>query len=159
MSDAANSQLVELTDQLALRHLINDYHWHADHFDWDAWADCFTEDAVFDFAGEFGVMRGRDQIRDICKSNMDHVYDEMQHVMVNLDFTPTGPDTAEGHGNLVFTAVPDRSRPDENFQSGGRYEWGFVRTPDGWRIRKAHLEFIWTRGDNVGDVFANAAEA
>ncbi len=153
METSTRSTVTERDDQLALQKLINAYHWHADHFDWVAWAACFTADAEFDFSSEFGTMRGREQIHDICKSNMDHVYEAMQHVMVNLDFDITGTDTAHGRGNLIFTAIPDRTRPEQNFQSGGRYQWEFARTPTGWRIAKAKLEFIWTRGDNVGDVF------
>ena len=153
METDTTSQFSELDDQLALQKLINRYHWCADQFDWRAWADCFTPDAEFDFAAEFGTMCGRDQIHDICKGNMDHVYEAMQPVRVNLDFEITGADTAVGHGNLIFTAIPERARPEQNFQSGGRYNWEFARTADGWRIAKARLEFIWKRGDNVGDVF------
>ena len=74
-------------DQLALNKLVNAYHWHAEPFDWDAWADCHTVTAEFDFAGELGVMRGRREILETC---MDHVYDTMQHVMMNLEFEITG---------------------------------------------------------------------
>jgi len=154
MSVDATARLQRLEDELALRVLINNYHWQADRFDWRAWAECFTEDAEFDFAGEFGTMRGRQAIHDTCKANMDHVYEAMQHVMVNLEFELTGADSATGHGNLIFTAVPERAKPEQNFQSGGRYEWTFARTANGWRIAKARLEFIWTRGDNIGEVFS-----
>lgn len=157
MSSEARADLGQLNDQLALKKLINNYHWCADHFDWQAWADCFTADAVFDFSDEFGTMCGRQQIHDICKGNMDDVYQAMQHVMVNLEFNITGESTATGHGNLIFTAVPDKTKPEQNFQSGGRYNWEFVRSVAGWRITRARLEFIWTRGENVGDVFSASA--
>lgn len=159
MSTETEARLQRLEDDLALHALINNYHWQADAFNWAAWADCFTEDAEFDFSAEFGTMRGRQQIHDTCKGNMDHVYAVMQHVMVNLAFELTGADTARGHGNLIFTALPDSARPEQNFQSGGRYNWEFARTPQGWRIAKAKLEFIWTRGDNVGAVFSGKSAA
>jgi ketosteroid isomerase-like protein len=154
MATELEARLQELEDQLALTKLINSYHRRADAFDWEAWADCFTEDAEFDFANEFGTMCGRRVIHDVCKSNMDHVYEVMQHVMVNLDFEVTGADTAIGHGNLIFTALPHADQPHLNFQSGGRYDWEFKRTLDGWRIAKAHLDFIWSQGENVGAVFS-----
>jgi hypothetical protein len=156
MASDMEARLQELEDQLGLGSLINSYHRRADRFDWTAWADCFTEDAEFDFANEFGTMCGRGAIHDVCKSNMDHVYEAMQHVMVNLDFEVTGSDTAIGHGNLIFTALPHADQPHQNFQSGGRYDWEFKRTADGWRIAKARLEFIWTQGDNAGAVFSEA---
>ena len=156
MTTDIEKRLNELEDQLALRKLINSYHWRADHFDWSAWADCFTEDAEFDFSGEFGVMCGRQAIHDICKDNMDHVYGEMQHVIVNLDFEVTGENTAAGHGNLIFTALADPAKPDQNFQFGGRYDWSFARTGQGWRISRARLDSLWTHGENAGDVFSDA---
>ena len=159
MSDNPTTPISHLEDQLALQNLINNYHWRADQFDWEGWADCFTEDAEFAFTNGFGTMRGRQEIHDVCKGNMDHVYGAMQHVMVNLAFEITGENTATGHGNLIFTALPDATKPDVNFQSGGRYEWEFLRTPAGWRINKARLDFIWTNGADSDAVFSSAEAA
>ncbi|MGD9604121.1 MAG: nuclear transport factor 2 family protein [Gammaproteobacteria bacterium] len=144
------------SDVYALARLINNYHWRADHFDWVGWADSFTEDAEFDLPGTFGMMKGRQQIHDICKGNMDHVYEAMQHVMVNLDFEVGGADSATGHGNLIFTAIPDAARPHEYYQAGGRYNWKFRRTSAGWKICTARLEFLWNNGGDQSDVFAGA---
>jgi len=143
-------------DIASLHKLIDNYHWQADHFEWVAWAESFTEDCEFDLPGTFGVMRGRQQIHDICKGNMDHVYATMQHVMVNLDFDVTGTDTATGHGNLIFTAVPDATQPHQFYQAGGRYRWEFRRTPAGWRISRARLDFLWNNGGDQADVFAGS---
>lgn len=157
MSDPdLSSRLDRIEELAALEKLIHTYHWNADHFDWKAWSECFTEDATFELPDTFGTMRGRREIHDTCKGNMDAVYDAMQHVMVNLDFELTGPATATGHGNLVFTAVPDRKRPDRCFRSGGRYTWSFAKTPEGWRIADATLEFIWNNGGDTDAVFAGS---
>ncbi|MDA0820849.1 MAG: nuclear transport factor 2 family protein [Proteobacteria bacterium] len=159
VSSDIEKRLQHFEDQLALNKLINSYHWRADHFEWQQWSNCFTEDAEFDFTGEFGTMCGRSNIHDICKGNMDHVYGAMQHVIVNLDFEVTGENSAVGHGNLIFTALPDPAQQHLNFQSGGRYNWEFKRTSEGWRISKARLDFIWTRGENVGAVFSEPQAA
>lgn len=143
-------------DLLLLQKLINNYHWQADHFEWAAWAASFTEDAEFDLPGTFGLMRGRQAIHDTCKGNMDHVYQTMQHVMVNLDFDIDGSDTARGHGNLIFTAVPDATKPHQYYQAGGRYTWEFRRTDGGWRISRARLDFLWNNGGDQADVFAGS---
>ena len=153
MTDSLEKRIQQLENLAALKKLIDTYHWRADHFDWQGWSECFTEDAEFEFPGAFGTMCGRKNIHDICKSNMDHVYGEMQHVMVNLDFDLTGPNTATGHGNLIFTAIPDPLKQSVNFMSGGRYNWEFKRTDDGWLIAKAHLVFLWTAGQDQEDVF------
>lgn len=155
-STASNLAPDTLRDNLLLEKLINNYHWRADQFDWAGWADSFTEDSVFEFVGGFGVMTGKQQIHDTCKGNMDHVYEIMQHVMVNLDFEITGADTATGHGNLVFSALPDASRPTRYYQSGGRYEWRFRRTPQGWKIAHTRLQFLWNNGADQDAVFGAA---
>jgi len=155
MSGEDLAKRLDRLEQLqALEKLINTYHWRADHFDWVGWADCFTEDAVFDLPNSFGLLKGRKNIHDSCKGNMDHVYDEMQHVMVNLDFELTGPDTAEGHGNLIFTGIADRDKPDEAYTGGGRYIWKFKKTTAGWRISEAMLQFLWNTGADSEAVFA-----
>ncbi len=143
-------------DLAGLTKLINNYHWRADHFDWVGWADSFTDDAEFELPGTFGMMKGRQQIHDICKGNMDHVYDTMQHVMVNLDFEITGVDSATGHGNLIFTAIPDAAKPHEYYQAGGRYNWKFKRTAAGWKICAARLDFLWNNGGDQSAVFAGS---
>lgn len=158
MADADLAARIDRIETLAaLEKLINTYHWNADHFDWKAWADCFTEDATFNLPGTFGLMQGRQAIHDTCKGNMDQVYDTMQHVMVNLDFEITGPDSATGHGNLVFTAVPDENRPDQPYRAGGRYTWAFRKTAEGWRIADATLVFLWNTGNDGDAVFADGA--
>lgn len=152
-ADNIEQQLQRMQAELDLKALINAYHWRADQFDWQGWSECFTEDAEFDFVGAFGVMRGRDEIRETCKGNMDHIYQVMQHIMVNLHFELGDADNASGRGNLIFIGVPDASKQDQNYMSGGRYEWRFKRTPQGWKIAHTRLQFLWTKGEDVGAVF------
>ncbi len=154
-----NTRLERIEQLEALKKLIHTYHWNADHFDWVAWSECFTEDATFNLPGTFGLMRGRREIHDTCKGNMDSVYDSMQHVMVNLDFEFSGEESATGHGNLVFTAVPDGTRPERCYRSGGRYTWSFAKTREGWKISDATLEFIWNTGDDADAVFSQMPAA
>ena len=155
MNAVPSYQTLAADDCAQLSKLINTYHWRADHFDWEGWADSFTEDAIFDLPATFGLMRGRQQIHDICKGNMDHVYDTMQHVMVNLDFDIIDANNATGHGNLLFTAVPEATKPHQFYQAGGRYNWKFRRTQSGWRICEARLDFLWNNGGDQSDVFAS----
>ncbi|MSR13934.1 MAG: nuclear transport factor 2 family protein [Gammaproteobacteria bacterium] len=151
-NETLESRLQRFEDERALEKLINTYHKRADAFDWGRWAETFTEDAVFEFAGGFGVMRGRQDIHDKCKGSMDHVYNVMQHIMVNLDFEVAGS-RATGTGNLIFVGISDPQKPTEFYMSGGRYRWVFARTKDGWKIAEAFLEFIWTNGADAEAVF------
>jgi hypothetical protein len=43
---------------------------------------------VLDLPNSFGLLTGRKETHDVCKGNMDHIYD-----MVNLYFEITGPDS------------------------------------------------------------------
>lgn len=151
------ARLDKLEAVQALTRLINSYHQTADRFDWDAWADHFIDDATFHFEHGFGEMKGRDGIKEICKSSMDPFYDLMQHIMVNLDFEIAGPDTATGRANLIFTAVFDGEKRDNYYQAGGIYRWDFVKTGakanGGWLIAGAYLDFVWNNGNDVGGVF------
>lgn len=153
MSDLAE-RLARLETIQDLTRLINSYHQTADRFDWEDWATHFTDDAVFVFEHGFGEMAGREGILEICKSSMDPFYDLMQHIMVNLDFEITGPDTASGRANLIFTAIFDSEKRDNYYQAGGIYRWDFRKTAEkGWLISKAYLDFVWNNGNDQGSVF------
>lgn len=153
-SVADRLQLLE--DKQALAEHMNHYCKTADRFDWATWAETFTEDSVFEFIGGFGDMQGRQTIHDTCKGSMDHVYDVMQHMMANLDFTVDG-DTATGTGNLIFTGIMDAAKPTEYYMSGGRYQWRYRRVGTGWKIAHTRLEFIWNNGGDKDAVFQEKA--
>lgn len=159
MTDAdLASRIGRIEDELALRKLINAYHKRADAIDWARWAECFTEDATFEFKS-FGTMRGRQAIHDTCKAAMDPIYDIHQHIMVNLDFEVSG-DSATGTGNLLFVAMTDAAKLTDYYMAGGRYQWRFARTADGWRITHARLEWLWNNGADSDAVFVgDLAEA
>jgi SnoaL-like domain len=153
VSKKVGPTIEQLDDQLQLQKLMNTYGWRADQLDWKGWSQTFTEDAVFDLPNSFGLLKGRKQIHDVCKGNMAHVYKIMQHIMVNLDFEITGPNSATGRGNLIFSGVADPAVPTQFVQSGGRYNWKFKRTKAGWRIHRARLDFLWNNGGDKESVF------
>lgn len=158
MGMTSEQRLAVLEDKQALAELINAYGKVADRFDWEGWAEgAFTEDSEFVFVGGFGVMRGRNEILEVCKGSMDPFYDVMQHILVNLDFEVDG-DTATGTSNLIFTAIFDKDKPTDYYQAGGRYQWGFVRTEQGWRIAHTRLEFLWNNGADENSVFEQKTE-
>ena len=153
MSDDLAKLVYEHEQIRQLTKLIATYHQRADAFDWEGWAETFVEDAEFTFEHGFGLMKGKQGILDICKSSMDPYYDLMQHIMINLDFELTGPDTATGKANLIFTATFDETKRDQYYQAGGIYRWTFRKAADGWRIASAYLDFIWNKGNDSDAVF------
>src|SRR5919201_755065 len=97
------ARLRELEDREALHRLMCRYSRSVDSFDWDAWAQCWAPDAVADF-GRSGPVEGRDAI--VARSRQAQgVYRHsggIQHLIANLEFAVSG-DSAEGHGNLLFS--------------------------------------------------------
>lgn len=140
-------RIKHIEDQNELKRLMNTYHWRADHDEWESWSELFTEDATYNFRNSWGFLNGRAEIRDVCREKMRDAWGATQHLLVNLEFTITGENSAIGHGNLFFAGCPDAAKPDENYITGGRYNWEFKRTPAGWRIYRGQLDFLWNTGN------------
>lgn len=137
-----------------VKKLMDTYCNLADSFRWEEWASCFEEDAVFDLPNTFGKLNGRIDILRKCKGSMDSIYAGMQHYIVNVCVDVCDASTAKATGNLIFVGVPDLSKPTEYYQSGGRYQWEFVKKNGKWRISNAVLDFIWNNGRDLGSVFS-----
>lgn len=146
------ARIQRIEDELAIRKLMNLYCKRADAFEWDNWAETFTEDSEFEFEGGFGTMQGKQTILETCRGAMDHVYDDFIHYIVNVDADIDG-DTATGTGNIIFAALTDETRPTNVLLQGGRYKWTFKRTEAGWRIARTKLRFIWNNGGDEDAVF------
>jgi hypothetical protein len=116
----------------------------------------FTEDAVFTIPGAFGILTGRKEIHDVSKAALAALYQTTQHYIVNLDFEIDG-DSATGSGDLIYCALPDAGQPTGYYLTGGRYRWTFARTPAGWRIATASLNFLWNNGAGNGSVLAKTS--
>lgn len=147
------SPLDMLLVESEVQKLMNVYCRLADEFKWEAWAECFAEDAYFNLPGTFGEMVGRETILKTCKGNMDHIYAEQQHYIVNVDVTATSRDQASATGNLIFVGIPDAKKPTEAYQAGGRYVWQFKRINGEWKICHAVLDFLWNNGQDSDAVF------
>lgn len=140
-----------------VKKLMNTYCSLADQFRWEEWAECFCEDTVFDIPNAFGNLKGRKEILATCKGNMDHIYAEMQHYIVNVSVDVLSKDKATATGNLIFVGIPDAAKPTQYYQSGGRYQWEFTKGEEGWRISRAVLNFLWNNGQDSDSVFDAAS--
>lgn len=145
------ARLQVLEDKEALASLMNRYCRTSDAKDWEAWSECFAEDAEFDF-GPFGTHSGRQKIREVCEA-AEEPYLAMQHSMTNLQFEVAG-DTATGTAYLWFAGVQDPATPSKHYDIGGPYEWEFRRIPEGWRLSRMQLRIVWTQGDEDQSVFS-----
>lgn len=147
------AQLAVQEDLRLLNDHIHRYHWLADHDRWKEWESLLTEDTVFEYITpkHSHTFRGIDEMPQVW-GVLAKCYQANQHVIVNRYFevAPDGK-TATGHANGLFAFVFDRSKPSEHYSYGGRYEWQFVKTPDGWKTRRTRLEVIWDQGRDVMD--------
>ncbi|QUT06821.1 nuclear transport factor 2 family protein [Sphingobium phenoxybenzoativorans] len=152
--NAAVMRLERLEAKADLNALVQRYVTTADRRQWREWSQCFTENAQFDLPNSFGLMKGRQEIYDICVGKMDHAWADTQHNVVSRDFKVDG-DTATGSANIFFSGLPVGADPTQSYAMGGRYRWQFTRNPAGeWAIADAWEEFIWNNGSEQQAVFA-----
>lgn len=145
-TSTVEDRLTEIESKLALYDLMHDYQRLADERRYKDWAECWTDDAVFE--NSFGALHGKQEIYEACDSAMD-VFKVQQHLIGNTRFRVNG-DEATGTGIVIFTGVPDPEIPGEHTVSGGHYDWRFRKTEAGWKLAYSNLRFIWSRNDKLG---------
>ncbi|MDF3309656.1 nuclear transport factor 2 family protein [Rhodococcus sp. T2V] len=121
--------------------------------DFDAMAECFTVDGGM---GD-GPPAGRDGLRERFASirsrslplwQVDAIH-RTQHLLTNVEIHLRG-DEATSFCGAFTTIVATRDNQDIVVQRGITYTDDFVRTPEGWRIRKRIHDLKWeTEGDLV----------
>jgi uncharacterized protein (TIGR02246 family) len=135
-------ELQRLRDEADIRDLMLAFARGLDERDWDAYANTFTEDGLFEIMGQRRV--GRAEIaagpaRDLVQ------FDRTQHYSTNHRIEVDGDRAAASH-YLLAIHVPDAARPTEHADIGGRYVCQCRRTSAGWRFSEVSLELWWTRG-------------
>ena len=121
MSANFDDRLRQVEDKLALYDLMHDYQRLGDERRYKDWAECWTEDAVFE--NSFGSLKGKQEIFEACDGQMK-VFQDQEHVIGNTRFRISG-DEATGTGVLIFIGVPKVKEPGEFVITGGHYDWRF----------------------------------
>jgi len=130
----AHDRLAAAADRLELAELLHRYAWAIDSGDWALLAQVFTEDAEADFSsvGQYvegeSTTRGRDAIVAWLRAALAP-FPDVLHFMSNQLVEVQG-DRAR---TLTYMHVLHMSM-------GGIYHGEAVRTRDGWRLRRLHLE-------------------
>ncbi len=121
--------------------------------DIDGWVDCFTPDAVFFLPGieDFGVpdmtMTGHAELRQFITDTIEGKYDptmglepgtKKRYLVGNIMLEGDGDNGADGSA-YFFLILPGKGRTPPTLLGTGVYEDSFVKTPDGWKIRKRTL--------------------
>ena len=142
--------LTKLLDERACERLVIDYTHFVDFGEAARIADLFTDDGVWEADGV--RMDGRDAIRAGFGARQGVTRRTSRHVCTNLAVTLTGPDEATGLSYLVNyrhdskTGTAELPAPVGHPKFVGEYHDRFVRTPDGWRIRRRSTTFMRKSG-------------
>ena len=136
MGDDLAAELHAFHDIEAIKQLKARYVRLVDAQDWAGWAnEVLHED--FHFDSEAGVQEGRDEVVAMVRgaltggSTVHHVY--------NPEITLTGPDTAEATWPMEDWVRLDVGGTPRAFHGCGHYREQYVRTNEGWRIRRSVL--------------------
>lgn len=130
-----------LMDRAAIGDVITTLFHCVDTRDFDGAAALFTEDGqiVLPFASYPATELAETSKRIFAPFQATH------HMIGNVAITVDG-DSARSTQYVRATHVPDASDPARHADVGGWYEWLYRRTPEGWRITRYELTFIFTDG-------------
>ncbi|HXP04189.1 MAG TPA: nuclear transport factor 2 family protein [Stellaceae bacterium] len=143
----------EIEDRLEIYNLIASHPPSADTGSPDHGLSAWTEDGEFDRGPQFPAPRGREAIAG-GSSNPEHhraIEQGIAH-FAGLPYVRITGDTAFAISYLQIL-VPDRVGPEFDVPNHGKTRgfhvhrvsanrWEFVRTPEGWKIKRRHLRAL-----------------
>ena len=132
MADDLEQQLQAFRDIEAIKQLKASYIRLADAQEWDAWGALLTDDFHFDTDG--GVIEGRDAVVAMVRENLTGA--STVHHVFTPEITLTGPDTAHAIWPMEDWVRMELNGAPFAFHGMGHYTEDYVRTADGWRIKK-----------------------
>ena len=129
----------DVADELAIRNLIARLAFCADNpnvGDLDRYLDCFTEDAVWDMAGQ--IATGHAQIHAGAKARRENATVAKGRHFVTMTYVEVAGDTATAESYFQF--VNSSVKPPV-LAMVGHYADRFRRTADGWKLAKRVITF------------------
>ena len=120
-----------------------------DSRDIDGLAEIFADDAVCEFGPDYGVWKGKEEIRTNYKGvfnaereGADAVLYGGFHVTTNQWVELTGPDTAVSRTYLIDTVHEPDPRTNPIIWLG-LYDEDYVKVNGEWKIKRSTLQFLW----------------
>jgi ketosteroid isomerase-like protein len=141
MSNALEARLQRVEDELAIQRIIVDYAVHLDNRNYTAYANLFAEDG--EWGNAEGGYKGRAAIHEMLKkiigptegaANPDNF-----HMPTNFQIDING-NHATAFSRFLFVIRGPDGAPQPAL--AGAYRDEFVRTKDGWKIKKRVAENI-----------------
>ncbi|CUW27013.1 hypothetical protein TUE45_01726 [Streptomyces reticuli] len=146
------AEFATVRDRLAVDDLVTAYAVAVDDGDWPAYRDLFTPDGRADYRSAGGIEGDARRVAAWLAENLAR-FAVRQHLIVNRQVRfgvlehDTG-DTARVRADYLnpmrLSGAEGRAAPD--LECGGRYDFGALRTPDGWRLSEVVVHEKWRRG-------------
>ncbi|MFD7136554.1 nuclear transport factor 2 family protein [Streptomyces sp. NPDC059894] len=150
------AELATVMDRLAVDELVTDYAVAVEDGDWTAYRELFTPDGRADYRSAGGIEGPAGQVAHWLAESL-RGFPVRQHLVVNrrLRFgvlERDRGDTARLRADYVSTLrlAGDGSSAAPDVVRGGRYDFGLLRTDDGWRLHEVVVRELW-RGPRDGD--------
>lgn len=145
-------ELATVMDRLAVDEVVTEYAVAVDDGDWKAYRQLFTPDGRADYRSAGGVEGDAGQIAAWLAQTME-LFPMRQHLIVNRRvrfglLEQDRGDTARVQADYVNPmrfAGQDDGSTEPDFVCGGRYDFGMLRTADGWRLREVVVHEKWRR--------------
>lgn len=146
MNDTSNleSTVRRLADRAEIGEVLARYASSIDLRDWARLESCLTPDVTTDY-GELGRHTNREHVVRSISGTLPG-FDATHHMITNHEIAIDG-DTARTRAYLNVIHYLSGFAGGDHVTLRGHYEHEWVRTPDGWRIRRLVLTTTWREGD------------
>jgi len=131
-SQRAHGALTAL-DYAEIQQLYGRYAIGVDSGNGDMFAGAFTPDGTFELPGG-KTIQGRKQLAEVPRPGGTTGPTNVSHVSVNIVIEPS-PDGATGTSYFLRVKLGESGNPS-TLTGGGIYRDTFVKTSEGWRIKK-----------------------
>ncbi|MFE1314586.1 nuclear transport factor 2 family protein [Streptomyces sp. NPDC058755] len=141
-------ELATVMDRLAVDELVTEYAAAVDDGDWTAYRGLFTPDGRADYRSAGGIEGEAGRVAGWLAESLD-LFAMRQHLIVNrrLRFGILEHDTGDTARVRADYVNPMRFAGDgaPDLVCGGRYDFGLLRTREGWRLREVVVHEKWRR--------------
>ena len=148
-----------LMDKEAIKELQYKYAFAVDTKDFKLLRECYDDVIAIDFSGHDPTLVNDNMKADEWVAGTESIIKGLkstQHQMTNFLITVDG-DTAEAIVYLRAMHYLPNNLGDNSVECGGYYRNKYIRKPDGWKIKKVNLNYLWWSGNQY--VFTLSAEA
>ncbi|WP_416520387.1 nuclear transport factor 2 family protein [Streptomyces achromogenes] len=145
------AEFATVRDRLAVEDLVTAYAVALDDGDWTAYHGLFTADGRADYRSAGGIEGEAARVAAWLAESLAR-FAMRQHLIVNRqvrfgvlehDTGDTARVRADYFNPMRLADATGSAAPD--LVCGGRYDFGLLRTPDGWRLREVVVHEKWRR--------------